>query len=188
MPSYDETLCIAVNRMKYRHYELEEFHIDCKRIARQLVDAEYYPDYWIALDRGGVIAAATIRREFQNYILGHKGHLLIKHKDENWWNIDPFKHPANYERKILLIDDIIDFGLQYEKSVKEFDEIKRQYSIANQNCDEEFLTIMPRTKHAALIWNITNKCNVRADFYGQTIDKEKNPADNAWIKFWWEGD
>lgn len=172
--------------MIHRYYGLKEFHSDCCKIAQQLVDAEYHPDYWIALDRGGVIAAATIRREFQNSVLGHKGHLIIKHKDENWWHIPPFDRPVNYERKILLVDDIVDFGLQYEKSVKDFDEIKRQYVNSNENQPPELFTIMPRTKHAALIWNTTNKCGVRADFYGQTIDKENNPDDNAWIRFWWE--
>lgn len=163
--------------MKIRHYGLEEFHIDCKRIARQLVDAEYYPDYWIALDRGGVIAAATIRREFQNYILGRRDHLYIKHKDDGWDTL-PYKdiRPGS---KLLLVDDIVDFGLQYKKSIEAFDEVKFHMG------GYEFSL---RTKHAALIWNVTNKCNVRADFYGQTIDKENNPADNAWIKFWWEGE
>ena len=172
--------------MKYRHYGLEEFHTDCRTIAQQLVSAEYYPDYWIALDRGGVIAAATIRREFQNLVSVHKSHLVIKHKDEYWRDIIPF---ASVPSKLLLVDDIVDFGLQYEKSIKEFDEIKQDIAAINchGNQPDDHL-VMPRTKHAALIWNITNKCNVRADFYGQTIDKENNPADNAWIKFWWEGE
>lgn len=166
--------------MKYRHYGLEEFHTDCKTIARQLVDAEYFPDVWVALDRGGVVAAATIRREFQNLVLRHRGHLYIKHKDQSWLDVIKIGTP---QRKYLLIDDIVDFGLQYRKSVDAFDRAKE--TIINEGYQPEQF---PRTKHAALIWNLSNKCRVRADFYGQTIDKEKNPEDNAWIKFWWEGE
>lgn len=177
--------------MKYRQYDLDEFHVDCIKIAQQLVLAEYHPDYWIALDRGGVIAAATIRREFQNLVPGHRGHLIIKHKDDNWEDLEVFKKSMG--QNLLLVDDIVDFGTQYQKSIIQFDKLKEEIDWSNNHRDEVFKVnyapnVMPRTKHAALIWNVTNKCGVRADFYGQTIDKENNPADNAWIRFWWEGE
>lgn len=171
------------NPMVTRHYGQIEFSNDCLRIAAKLHADGYYPDHFVALDRGGVIAAATIRRNLQDLAPGRQDWLVIKYKQHSWNRCRPF----NYEfhdweargftaPKVLLVDDIIDYGLQFEKAALEIPQCA-----AVQKFGIEVRT-------AALIWNESNQCKIKPDYYADYINKEENPRDNAWVRFWWEND
>lgn len=165
------------------HYSLRDFEDDCLDIAKKLASDGFHPDVWIALDRGGTIAAATIRRMFSDAAPDvFLGSFIVKHKEQAWDEIYPFNEEYIYDMapNILIVDDIVDFGTQYKKA-------KTALSKYDDQPDEPPSSV--KIKYASLIYNVTNQSGIVPEYFGRTINKDNNEFDaNSWYRFWWEND
>jgi hypoxanthine phosphoribosyltransferase len=139
----------------------------------------FFPDFWFALDRGGVIPAATIRRLLQEIVPDLKSLcsdlFYVLPKGTNTVPgirglYVPFSSFDYTNSKVIIIDDICDSGFQFS------------------NIDKDSFEGAEDVKFCSLIHNVSNQYNVDVQYYGSKIDKKNKIEDNGWYQFWWEFD
>ena len=149
-----------MNKVYYTGNHIKGFLLE---IVRQMNNANYKPDYIVAVNRGGVNPGVKLRH-FLNIPLN------VLHKDEsNCWMAEDALEGKN----ILILDDINDTG-------QTFLEIKKDW-MSNAHSEEWDKVWHNNVKYAVCIENTASI--VDSDFAGKLINKVENPE---WCVFPWE--
>lgn len=148
-----------MNKVYYTGNHIKGFILE---IVRQMNQANYKPDYIVAVNRGGVNPSVKLSH-FLNIPMN------VLHKDEsNCWMAEDALEGKN----ILILDDINDTG-------KTFLEIKKDWqSNAYGDWDKVWHN---NVKYAVCIENTASVVN--SDFAGKLINKNDYPE---WCVFPWE--
>ena len=163
-----------------KYTSFAEYQAAAKALRAQMDQANWKPDIVAAILRGGSVLAATIAYEFDIPMY------CINWHTEEHSPADPITRRLNgseahflfdmfnLDKKILLVDGIIDSG---RTVMTLWDEWIRE---------KPFNGLDPKlfVKIACLVYNTDQKL-VKPDFW---VDSFKRSEDKSYIKFWWEHD
>lgn len=139
------------------YYSYEMFQDSIVDLVEQINDNDY--DYIIGLTRGGLIPAVHLSHKLGVPMLS----LNWQTRDSNLRLIpDDIKKLIN-NKKILIVDDIIDSGLTFKNLIEELSKYCHAYEIA------------------CLIFNDDQE--VQCDYFHIIIHRS---VDHRWINFFWE--
>lgn len=130
------------------------------QICEQMSNTDFQPDVVMGINRGGCIPGVYMshRLGIPHEVLDVR---LRDHKTEP--DLTNLKKAYNFQKKVLIIDDINDTG--------------ETLSYIKENCHND-----GRIKTAAIVHNTPSKFD-KLDYWCYTIDKDVNPV---WIVFPWE--
>jgi len=130
------------------------------KICEQMSNTDFQPDVVMGINRGGCIPGV-----YMSHRLGIPHEVLdVRLRDHKTQpDLTNLEKAYNFQKKILIIDDINDTG--------------ETLSYIKENCHND-----GRIKTAAIIHNTPSKFD-KLDYWCYTIDKDVNPC---WIVFPWE--
>lgn len=140
--------------MKHIAYTYKQYKGDINSLSKQVKASEKKYDLILGLERGGLVPAVH---------LSHK--LGLPLKTLKWSSVYKDVSMMTYfllrNKKILLVDDIIDSGKTFHGVYERF-----------WNMDS-----------ACLIYNSINEANINPKYYGRKINRNEIPE---YFDFWWE--
>jgi hypoxanthine phosphoribosyltransferase len=141
------------------------------KIEQQIRASGFTPDYIVGIVRGGAIPAVLLSHRLKiPVVMVHwntrdKG---IDHRESNAW----LSEDINFNnKKVLVVDDIVDTGLTIEELFEDWSVVK----------DGERTLALDNIKVCAIVYNETQ--NIYVDYYAQAIDRSH---DDRWVIFPWE--
>ena len=154
--------------MKYSSYDQIDFLSGIKKIAKQVRDSGWYPEYIVAMARGGAVAGVYLSHELDVPVI------IVNLSTRHHWAEDikaDVKSPLiskilKEKMQVLIIDDIVDSG----KTIKT---LLDKWKVKTYNDNQ--------IKVASLIYNNTQ--SVKVSFYDKLIDRD---LDDSWYIFPWE--
>lgn len=151
------------------HYIDEAIH----QIEAQIRESGFTPDYIVGIVRGGAIPAVLLSHRLKiPVVMVHwntrdKG---IDHRESNAW----LSEDININnKKVLVVDDIVDTG-------KTIEELFEDWSLCKEVGAEATLA-MDNIRVCSIIYNETQ--NIYVDYYARAIDRAH---DDRWVIFPWE--
>ena len=142
------------------NYSIDEMQNAIVEIIEQMTNSNWLPEIILSINRGGCIPGVYLSHKIE------KPHKVIDVQLRDSLispNFSVLKDCVCNCKRVLIIDDINDTGNTFS--------LIKNYS-SKFNCEIHF---------AALINNVKSK--IKIDYFGQRIDKYKNPV---WYVFPWE--
>jgi len=141
-------------------YSWNDFETDCYSLEKQIDNSRWIPDYIVGIKRGGLIPAVKLSHLFGKPLIL----VSCQTRDGNSF-VDLLEAERIPKQKnILIVDDICDSGLTFEKIVDTF-------------IENNFLSI----RCCALYYNTSQPFTI--DYNAREIDRL---TDSKWIVFPWE--
>ncbi len=138
------------------YYSYEIFNNDVDKIVDDIKRSQWRPQLIVGVQRGGLIPAVKI-----SHLLGIEMSVIRwSTRDSLDINIPIDVRLACSNKRVLVIDDIIDSGTTARGIIKE----------------------LPSVQYGCLMWNI-RETNCAPHFFGRTLDRNYY---KEWITFWWE--
>ncbi|MBN09109.1 MAG: hypothetical protein CMC79_01890 [Flavobacteriaceae bacterium] len=141
-------------------YSVDEMQNAIVQIIEQMKNSNWLPELILSINRGGCIPGIYLSHRIQK---PHKVIDIQLRDNSATPNLSVLNNCVSVYKRVLIIDDINDSGDTFGLIDKNLD---------NSDCEIHF---------AALINNKTSKTEI--DYFGQLIDKSKNPV---WYVFPWE--
>jgi uncharacterized protein len=142
-------------------YSYQDFEVDCKKIANEIIMSGEQVDYIVGVVRGGVMPAVC---------LSHLLELPMRCVSWSTFHAQQLREHAldvsediEDGKKILLVDDIIDSGRTMEELLDDWEQPRDKILIAT------------------LVYNIDQ--SITPNFTGRSFSRNKM---SDWIDFWWE--
>lgn len=155
-------------------------------ICREIVLDNWTPDYVVGITRGGLLPAVMISHYFN--VPCHTLKVSLRDDESDcesncWMSEDAFGYPSELAspKKILIVDDINDTG-------NTLNWIMNDWQGSCVPDDHAWQTIWNNNvRFAVVINNLSSKCNVKMDYWGEEINKAEN---DVWVDFpyesWWK--
>lgn len=138
------------------YVDIENFLLDCFKLAKKIYDSDYRPNKIVGVWRGGSLPSLAIDEYFR--FIGNKIRsypLKVEAYSEDRLNkriyvygLGDLKKQIRKGNKVLLVDDVFDTGSSLERVVKEISKITKNIKIATVYYKPE-----------------KNKTNLKPDFY-----------------------
>lgn len=140
------------------NYTYDMFLDSVRHIAEQIEFSGEEYDYIIGLARGGLVPAVKLSHKLDIPMLA----VNWQTRDSLFRHIDPAIKTKLHNKRILIVDDIVDSG----ETIKLL---------------KEELNMVTQLDVAALIYNTEQEVDCK--FFDVTI---KRSIDPSWVYFWWE--
>lgn len=152
-------------------YGHDEFKQGIDVISSQIQDSGYNADYIVAIVRGGTVPGVYLSHKLKKPLVT----VAWSTRDKNVYNNESncwIPEDINIlDKKIILIDDIVDGGDTIKELLEDWQGSVSGTGPLNRN----------NIKIAAMWYNTAQ--DIVVDFYHKTIDRNKDPR---WIVFDWE--
>ena len=147
---------------KYIWYKWDEMRKDVNSLIRTVVLDKFTPEVIVGISRGGLTPGVMISHWFQKPFKPIKASIRDFPEWEDYL-------PRKTDRKILIVDDICDSGVTFQK-------------ISNHINTHGRTVVRPADiRFATLWWN--NECSFEPHYYTKECAKD---SEGIWIHFPWE--
>lgn len=147
-------------------YTYEEFIEGINKIADDIKQSGFNPDYIVGIVRGGAIPAVYLSHKLRIPVqMVHWSTRDSDNRESNLW----IPEDVNDGKRVVIVDDIVDGGETIKELLEDW----------NSSIRDELK--LDNIRVSSMIYNTSQPTNV--DFYHRTIDRS---YDNRWIHFPWE--